>query len=69
VVEHHGPDLSAADPDFQQPSSGSPRTYVALRTHGFLYVEYDDGEREVYDGAACWAAMHLSAGALGALRR
>jgi N-acetylglucosamine-6-sulfatase len=95
VVEHRGPDVSPSDPDFQQPSSGNPTTYVALRSHDFLYVEYADGEREFYDlridpfelhnvagelppsklallhaevaqveschdGAACWAALHLS---------
>jgi N-acetylglucosamine-6-sulfatase len=49
VVEHHGPDVSPSDPDFQEPSSGDPTTYVALRSHDFLYVEYADGEREFYD--------------------
>ncbi len=49
LVEHHGPDLSGRDPDFQQTPSGNPRTYEAMRTKTFLYVEYDDGEREFYD--------------------
>jgi arylsulfatase A-like enzyme len=49
LVEHRGPDLRGVDPDFQQPASGSPRTYTAMRTKRFLYVEYDDGEREFYD--------------------
>jgi N-acetylglucosamine-6-sulfatase len=49
LIEHHGPDLAGFDPDFQQPASGSPRTYEAMRTPQFLYVEYDDGEREFYD--------------------
>jgi N-acetylglucosamine-6-sulfatase len=49
LVEHHGPDLRGIDPDFQQTSSGNPRTYEAMRTHRFLYVEYDNGEREFYD--------------------
>jgi N-acetylglucosamine-6-sulfatase len=49
LVEHHGPDTRGFDPDFQQPASGNPRSYEAIRTHGFLYVEYDDGEREYYD--------------------
>jgi N-acetylglucosamine-6-sulfatase len=49
LVEHHGPDLSGRDPDFQQNASGNPRTYEAMRTKRFLYVEYDDGEREFYD--------------------
>ncbi len=49
LIEHHGPDLAPLDPDFQQPASGSPTTYEAMRTRDFLYVEYADGEREFYD--------------------
>lgn len=49
LVEHHGPDLSQEDPDFQRMSGGNPRTYEAVRTHSFLYVEYNNGEREFYD--------------------
>ena len=37
------------DPDYQQPASGNPTTYEAMRTPTFLYVEYADGEREYYD--------------------
>ncbi len=49
LIEHHGPDVFTGDPDFQQPRSGNPSTYEAMRTPGFLYVEYADGEREFYD--------------------
>jgi arylsulfatase A-like enzyme len=49
LVEHRGSRLSVLDPDFQQPASGSPTTYEAMRTRTFLYVEYADGERELYD--------------------
>jgi N-acetylglucosamine-6-sulfatase len=49
LIEHHGPDLFTGDPDFQQPASGNPSTYEAMRTHDFLYVEYADGEHEFYD--------------------
>jgi arylsulfatase A-like enzyme len=49
LVEHHGTDLSGRDPDFQQPAAGNPRTYEAMRTHEFLYVEYNNGETEFYD--------------------
>ena len=49
LVEHHGGDLVGVDPDFQQPASGSPRTYEAIRTADFLYVQYDDGESEYYN--------------------
>ena len=41
--------MSVLDPDFQQPASGNPTTYEAMRTRAFLYVEYADGEREFYD--------------------
>ena len=49
LIEHRGPKLAWHDPDFQQPASGSPWTYEAMRTPTFLYVEYKDGERELYD--------------------
>jgi arylsulfatase A-like enzyme len=49
LIEHRGPKTAVTDPDFQQASSGNPTTYEAMRTHSFLYVEYDDGERELYD--------------------
>ncbi|HUA03225.1 MAG TPA: sulfatase [Solirubrobacteraceae bacterium] len=49
LVEHHGGLMSPFDPDFQQTPSGNPTTYEAMRTSRFLYVEYDDGEREFYD--------------------
>ncbi len=49
LVEHQGTRMSVLDPDFQQPASGSPTTYEAMRTPRSLYVEYADGEREFYD--------------------
>ena len=49
LVEHQSPPLRVRDPDYQQPASGSPTTYEAMRTNEFLYVEYADGEREFYD--------------------
>ncbi len=49
LVEHHGPDRSGSDPDYQQPAAGDPRSYEAMRTHRYLYVEYNSGEREFYD--------------------
>jgi arylsulfatase A-like enzyme len=49
LVEHDGSRLASSDPDFQQPGSGNPTTYEAMRTPEFLYVEYTDGEREFYD--------------------
>ncbi len=49
LIEHRGSPLSVLDPDYQQPASGSPTTYEAIRTDSFLYVEYADGECEFYD--------------------
>jgi N-acetylglucosamine-6-sulfatase len=49
LIEHESPPLQVRDPDYQQPASGSPTTYEAMRTRAFLYVEYADGEREFYD--------------------
>ena len=49
LIEHQGSPLSVRDPDYQQPASGSPTTYEAMRTDSFLYVEYADREREFYD--------------------
>ena len=64
LVEHHGPDLSGVDPDFQQPANGNPRTYEAMRTQRFLYVEYNDGEREFYDLRQDPFELHNLAGRL-----
>jgi N-acetylglucosamine-6-sulfatase len=52
LVEHHGPDLDGGgdtDPDSQDHLSGNPPSYEAMRTPGFIYVEYRDDEREFYD--------------------
>jgi N-acetylglucosamine-6-sulfatase len=49
LVEHHGPEPDPEDPDRQDRSSGNPPSYEAMRTPRFLYVEYDNGEREFYD--------------------
>jgi N-acetylglucosamine-6-sulfatase len=50
LVEHAGRKLNPNDPDFQQPPSGDPNSYEAIRTHRYLYVEYKrGGGREFYD--------------------
>jgi N-acetylglucosamine-6-sulfatase len=66
LVEHHGPDVDAADPDAQSSTSGNPTTYEAMRTHRFLYVEYADGEREFYDLVSDPYELHNLAGTLSA---
>jgi arylsulfatase A-like enzyme len=64
LVEHHGPATSALDPDRQTRVSGNPDTYEAMRTLGFLYVEYKDGEREFYDLRNDRFELHNLAGSL-----
>ena len=49
LIEHHHPTSTLGDPDQQQPTSGNPPSYEALRTADMLYVEYADGEHEFYD--------------------
>ncbi|MDO8214110.1 sulfatase [Conexibacter sp. CPCC 206217] len=49
LIEHRGAVTSPEDPDFPERGSGNPPTYEALRTKDKLYVEYADGERELYD--------------------
>jgi arylsulfatase A-like enzyme len=68
LVEHHGPDAAAADPDAQTGTSGNPTTYEAMRTRRFLYVEYADGEREFYDLASDPNELDNLAGALSAVQ-
>ena len=49
IEHHHGPANDASDPDTSAARSGNPTTYEALRSRTFLYVEYEDGEKEHYD--------------------
>jgi hypothetical protein len=49
LIEHHGPDNRAGDPDRPTGPSGNPSTYEAIRTRGAVYIEYRNGEREYYD--------------------
>jgi arylsulfatase A-like enzyme len=65
LIEHHGPDQNGADPDFQRSASGNPRTYEAMRTRDFLYVEYNNGETEFYDLVRDPFELHNLAGRLG----
>ena len=51
LVEHHGPDDKAGDPDRQNRLSGDPPSYEAVRTATALYVRYVSGEQEYYDTA------------------
>ncbi|MGH2891785.1 MAG: sulfatase family protein, partial [Solirubrobacteraceae bacterium] len=74
LVEHRGPLRLRGGPDFPGPGSGNPPSYEAMRTARFLYVEYQDGEREYYDLRRDPLELHnlaarLSAGRLARLHQ
>ena len=58
LIEHHGNVNGASDPDLPPAGSGNPPSYEALRSNESLYVEYADGERELYDLAADPFQLH-----------
>ena len=66
LVEHRGADTSADTPDFQEPASGNPDSYEALRTRDSLCVEYNDRKnsvsREFYNLRSDPFALHDTVG-------
>jgi arylsulfatase A-like enzyme len=68
LIEHRAPRRSIFDPDYQQPASGQPTSYEAMRTSTFLYVEYLDGEIEYYDLRTDPFELHNIANELSPLR-
>ena len=66
LVEHHGPNTAADDPDRAAPRSGNPPTYAALRTPDHTYVEYADGTKEYYDRTSDPDELANTAGRLSA---
>ena len=68
LVEHHGPNNAADDPDKQTPASGNPPTYAALRGPDFTYVEYAGGAKEYYDRSTDPDELVNTAGKLPAER-
>ena len=48
LIEHHGPDFAAGDPDRQTSKNGDPPSYEAVRTANALYVRYTNGQQEYY---------------------
>jgi N-acetylglucosamine-6-sulfatase len=64
LIEHHGPDAVAGDPDAQTAFQGIPPTYDALRTATYTYVEYRNGQVEFYDRAKDPDELHNIAGDL-----
>jgi N-acetylglucosamine-6-sulfatase len=49
LIEHHGPNDSAGDPDQQGTVTGNPPSYEAVRTANALYVQYANGQQEYYN--------------------
>jgi arylsulfatase A-like enzyme len=64
LIEHYAPRFTNRDPDLQQPASGLPNTYAAVRTRNYLYVQYSDGETEFYDLRTDPYELHNIAGYL-----
>ncbi|MEV8315076.1 sulfatase-like hydrolase/transferase [Streptomyces sp. NPDC059900] len=69
LVEHHGPNTSADDPDKPRKGSGNPPTYGALRTDKYTYVEYADGSHEYYDRGKDPDMLHNTYGQLSSATR
>jgi N-acetylglucosamine-6-sulfatase len=68
LIEHHGPNQLADDPDLQSLRNGNPITYEALRTATYTYVEYSNGEREYYNRVDDPYQLNNIAGQLTATR-
>jgi N-acetylglucosamine-6-sulfatase len=68
LIEHHGPDTTAGDPDKPASKSGDPPTYEAVRTPTSLYVAYRNGEREFYDTTTDPDELHNLAATTGRAR-
>jgi N-acetylglucosamine-6-sulfatase len=69
LVEHHGNLKDRADPDFPPARSGNPPSYEAIRGATWVYVEYDDGEKEYYDRATDPDELHNTYASLPAAQK
>ncbi|HZE05612.1 MAG TPA: sulfatase, partial [Solirubrobacteraceae bacterium] len=69
LVEHEGPDSRRDAADYQEPPSGNPESYEAMRISTFLYAEYRDGQREFYDLRSDPYELHNAAAALTSQQR
>ena len=50
LIEHHGPvTTTTGGPDLEAEDSANPPSYEAIRTATYVYVEYADRSRELYD--------------------
>jgi N-acetylglucosamine-6-sulfatase len=71
LIEHHGPNNGAGDPDRSTPRDGNPPSYRALRFANSLWVQYDDRRyrSEYYNLKKDPLERHNIAGRLTAKRR
>ncbi|GAA3969051.1 hypothetical protein GCM10023085_59220 [Actinomadura viridis] len=69
LIEHAGPVTDPHDPDYPGRGWGNPPSYLAVRTAGELYLEYDAGEREYYDLRLDPSSLRNTAGELPIPRR
>lgn len=68
LIEHRDATVSRQGPDRQSVYEGLPPTYEAVRTAGWLYVEYSTGAREYYDLTNDPLELHNLAGGLSPSR-
>ncbi len=64
LVEHHGHLTDTSDPDFPGKRGGNPPSYEAIRGSTWVYVEYDDGEKEYHDRTTDPDELHNTYAAL-----
>ncbi len=67
-IEHAEPRIRAGDPDVQGWAMGLPSSYSALRTRHLTYVEYENGDRELYDRRRDPGELDNRAGRISAAR-
>jgi N-acetylglucosamine-6-sulfatase len=68
LIEHAEPRIRAGDPDVQGWAMGLPSSYSALRTRHLTYVEYENGDRELYDRRRDPGELDNRAGRISAAR-
>jgi N-acetylglucosamine-6-sulfatase len=69
LIEHADASVRAGDPDGQGWAAGKPPSYAALRTRWTTYVEYENGDHELYDRRVDAYELHNRFGRLPPARR
>jgi N-acetylglucosamine-6-sulfatase len=64
LIEHSDAGVATGDPDAQGWAAGKPPSYAALRTRWTTYVEYENGDRELYDRRHDRSELHNRAARL-----